>query len=248
MSLNLRKYSELFAGFALGSGAKRPACAAGAAGETVSVWGRCAYPPGAAGAPPGGAVGGRLARVRPVVACLLMASGALALGSCSEEEERRPVASTAPSTEASGQPSARQTAEPAPPAHRDGPSRAWLDLGDATAPEVFLATQSVPPGRSASPEMVAELSALLGTADAMFDENRRMVANRTLQLERMLGDISIQESPQALLQGFIAVGRRARRVGYGELCHHYFNLRASGASRQEALAALGVPAGPGAAP
>lgn len=174
------------------------------------------------------------AKIRAAALCLLAACGVLALASCGEEEERRPSASSAP---ASG-PSALQPA-PARPA----PARDWLEVGDHTPPEVFLATLSSRSGTSPSPEALAELATLLGTADSLFEENRRMVANRTLQLERMLAGLSLVEPPQALLEGFIAVGRSARRVGYGELCQHYFNLRAAGASRQEALAALGAPAG-----
>lgn len=190
-----------------------------------------------------------MARAKRRAICFCAALGALALASCGEEDERRPVASSqAPTSQASTQqaptqqamsPSGASIASP----RGAGAGREWLDVGDATAPEVFLATRSTPKGAPpASPEAVAEIAALLGEADVVFDENRRMLANRTLQLERMLGEISVVETPQALLAGFIAVGRAVGRIGYSDLCQHYFNLRAAGARRAEALAVLATPA------
>lgn len=190
-----------------------------------------------------------MARAQRRAICFCAALGALALASCGEEDERRPVASSqAPTSQASTQhaptqqamsPSGASIASP----RGAGAGREWLDVGDATAPEVFLATRSTPKGAPpASPEAVAEIAALLGEADVVFDENRRMLANRTLQLERMLGEISVVETPQALLAGFIAVGRAVGRIGYSDLCQHYFNLRAAGAHRAEALAVLATPA------
>lgn len=178
------------------------------------------------------------ALARPVALCLLAVSAGLALAGCGEEEERRPVASSQASAPEAAPPPGGKTGFTNGPGLR-GPARGeWLDVGDDTPPEAFLAARSAAPGTPASAEDVAELAALLTAADTVFDENRRMLANRTLQLERMLGEISVVESPQSLLEGFITVGRAVRRIGYSDLCQHYFNLRAAGASRQEALAAL----------
>lgn len=182
----------------------------------------------------------RLSISRLFAVCLLATAAALALASCGEEEERRPVASSAASVpEAAPPPGVGSVAKGV--ATRGGPAREWLDVGDETPPEVFLATRSAPAGAPALAEAVAEIATLLSEADAVFDENRRMLANRTLQLERMLGEISVVESPQALLVGFITVGRAVRRIGYSDLCQHYFNLRAAGASREDALATLAAP-------
>ncbi|WP_296580943.1 hypothetical protein [Xanthobacter sp.] len=227
MRLVLRKYSEIVAVHVGGRVVKMSAEPAEYAGETALPMrhGRASH---------------RLSIARIFAVCVLMA-GALALASCGEEEERRPVASTAASApEAAPPPGAGGVAKAS--AARGGPAREWLDVGDDTPPEVFLATRSAPAGAPVSVEVVAEIAALLSEADAVFDENRRMLANRTLQLERMLGEISVVETPQALLGGFITVGRAVRRIGYSDLCQHYFNLRAAGASREDALAALAAPA------
>ncbi len=228
MRLVLRKYSEIVAVHAGGWVVKMSAEPAEYAGETALPM--------------------RHSRVshRPPIArlfamCLLATAGVLALASCGEEEERRPVASSAASApEVALPPGNANSAKGVAP--RGGAAREWLDVGDETPPEVFLATRSAPAGAPASAEVVAEIATLLSEADAVFDENRRMLANRTLQLERMLGEISVTESPQALLGGFITVGRAVRRIGYSDLCQHYFNLRAAGASREDALAALAAPA------
>ena len=175
--------------------------------------------------------------------CIAAALGALALASCGEEDERRPVASSQASAP---QEAAKEGVGPSAArivTARGAGSREWLDMGDDTAPEVFLATRAMPKGAPpASPQAVAEIAALLAEADAVFDENRRMLANRTLQLKRMLDEMSVDESPQMLLGGFITVGRAVGRIGYSDLCQHYFNLRAGGLSREEAIAALAAPA------
>lgn len=232
MHLVLRKYSEIVAAHAGGRAVKMSAEPAEYAGVTAL--------PVRHGRP-----FRRLFIPRHFAACIMVTASALALASCGEEEDRRPVASSGASApEASPPPGAGSTARESAAkgsAARGGPAREWLDVGDDTPPEVFLATRSAPAGASASAEAVAEIAALLSEADAVFDENRRMLANRTLQLERMLGEISLVESPQALLGGFITVGRTVRRVGYSDLCQHYFNLRAAGVSREDALAALTTP-------
>ena len=181
---------------------------------------------------------------RPRALCFAAVLGALALASCGEEDERRPVASSQASAPQETAPQPVGPSAPRSGAPRGGVAlREWLDMGDDTAPEVFLATRSLPKGAPpASPQAVAEIAALLAEADAVFDENRRMLANRTLQLQRMLGEMSVVETPQALLGGFIRVGRAVGRIGYSDLCQHYFNLRAGGLSRDEALAALATPA------
>ncbi|UDQ87975.1 hypothetical protein LJE71_17015 [Xanthobacter autotrophicus] len=228
MGLVLRKYSEIVAVHVGGRVVKMSAEPAEYVGETALPMRH-------------GRVSHRLPIARLFAMCLLAAVGALALASCGEEEERRPVASSPASAPEAAPPLGAGSAAKGVVA-RGGPAREWLDVGDDTPPEVFLATRSAPAGAPASAEAVAEIATLLSEADAVFDENRRMLANRTLQLERMLGEISVVESPQALLGGFIQVGRAIRRIGYSDLCQHYFNLRAAGASRDDALATLAAPA------
>ncbi|MFG1371959.1 hypothetical protein V5F32_07280 [Xanthobacter oligotrophicus] len=116
------------------------------------------------------------------------------------------------------------------------PARDWLERADAVPPEVWLAA------RSSSPADPARMAALLKEADALFDETPRMLANRTAQLQRMLAGKAVTEPPQELLEDFIRLAREdarpGRRSGFGDLCQHYYNLRASGLGRLAALEAL----------
>jgi hypothetical protein len=88
------------------------------------------------------------------------------------------------------------------------------------------------------------MAALLKEADTLFDETPRMLANRTAQLQRMLAEKALMEAPQDLLEDFIRLaredGRTRGRFGFGDLCQHYFNLRAAGLGRGAALEALAL--------
>jgi len=124
---------------------------------------------------------------------------------------------------------------------------AWLDLTDETRPEVWLASREA--GRAMTPDdpAAADYLVLLQDAASRFNETPRMIANRTVQLEAMLGERGIDEDTRRILTGFLAVATKdAARRDYGSMCHHYFNLRSTGVDRPAALAALGsgVPAPP----
>lgn len=153
------------------------------------------------------------------------------LSACGEDEApaRKPVAAI---ETASGAPASRA------PAMRPRPTRDWLERADGVAPEAWLAARSTPP---ADP---ARMAALLKEADALFDETPRMLANRTAQLQRMLAEKALMEAPQDLLEDFIRLaredGRTRGRFGFGDLCQHYFNLRAAGLGRGAALEALAL--------
>ncbi|MFS8036619.1 hypothetical protein ACI7BZ_06560 [Xanthobacter sp. AM11] len=163
---------------------------------------------------------------------LLLGPGLLLAG-CGEDEApaRRPVAT---STTVPRDAAPATTPAAAPVAARD-----WLELSDKTPPEAWLAARA---GVPASPALDARLARLLREADTVFDETPRMLANRTAQLQNMLAGIAIAEPPQDILEGFIPLGRAGGRAGYSDLCHHYFNLRASGLDRAAALKALATAA------
>lgn len=152
-------------------------------------------------------------------------AGLVLLAACGEAEAPAgPPSATSTSTAAT---------TPAPGVDDGGEtSGPWLSRGDETPPAAWLAARSDPPGDP------ARLAALLGAADARFDETPRMLANRTVQLQAMLAGIAIQETPAALLEGFVHLGTGPAHIGYSDLCQHYFNLRASGLDRTAALATL----------
>lgn len=74
--------------------------------------------------------------------------------------------------------------------------------------------------------------------DGKFYEDDRMIGNRTVQLHRMLKEEGIDTSLLNILRGFASISKDARLKNYGELCAHYFNLRAGGRNHQGTVLAL----------
>ncbi|WP_051661408.1 hypothetical protein [Bosea sp. 117] len=128
-----------------------------------------------------------------------------------------------------------RVAEPAP----DGLSRkTWLAPTDRTDPAQWLASRAAGTDIAASAPEVAGWRALLADADSRFDETDRMIANRAVQLETMLAGIGTREDARQLLDDLLPLAAPGSRRGFSDLCHHYFNLRSQGASREAALAEL----------
>ncbi|MEH3120161.1 MAG: MxaH protein [Methylorubrum populi] len=116
----------------------------------------------------------------------------------------------------------------------------WLSPTDGSDPARWLA------GREAGhplPGDAAEVGGMresLDRARSAFVEDKRMIANRTVQLGQMLSEIGKPESYRGLLDGLgeIAAVRGRHKSLYGEMCQHYYNTRAQGADHATALARL----------
>lgn len=92
------------------------------------------------------------------------------------------------------------------------------------------------PTDDADVEGVADKLASLHT---VYRESERMIANRAVQLSDMLGAIGIDESASTVLDELLRVADGARMdEGFGAVAQHYYNLRASEVSREEALETL----------
>lgn len=135
--------------------------------------------------------------------------------------------------------------------------RAWLEPSDSTDPAVWLASREAGSDVATGTPAVADWDAMLKAADVRFGETDRMIANRAVQLEVMLGEIGVRESVREILDEFMPMSSPGSRRGFSDLCQHYFNLRKQGLPRGEALAALAdeapraetvTPADPPAAP
>ena len=115
----------------------------------------------------------------------------------------------------------------------------WLAQTEAMDPARWIASREA--GRlvpEADPRAVA-LRAGLDRAGSAFIEDRRMIANRTVQLGQMLAEAGMPEGYASLLDGFVGVaGASHRRQLYGEMCQHYFNTRRQGDDPPTALARL----------
>jgi hypothetical protein len=69
----------------------------------------------------------------------------------------------------------------------------------------------------------------------LTQEDRRMVANRTVQTRDLLAEQNIHESLLALLDGMTDVAKASVVGNYGAYCQWYVNLRQSRLGHREAL-------------
>ena len=116
----------------------------------------------------------------------------------------------------------------------------WLSHKDGTDPARWLAGREAghPLGNDA-PAVQAMRTSLARAAEG-FIEDRRMIANRTVQLGQMLAETGKSESYRDLLDGLgrIAAARGRHKSLYGEMCQHYANIRNRGPGHEAALAEL----------
>lgn len=140
---------------------------------------------------------------------------------CDDQPARQDKAATAPKSEAFS-----------------AAGRSWIDVKDDISPAVWLASREV--GRDVAPNDPAAGSfrALLQEADMRFSEGTRMIANRAVQVQAMLAERGVRESPREVIEGLVSVGQIGERAGFGETCQHYVNARTSSGSRVAALDAL----------
>ncbi len=117
---------------------------------------------------------------------------------------------------------------------------AWLSPKDGTDPARWLAGREAghPLANDAPPVQAMRTS--LARAAESFIEDRRMIANRTVQLGEMLAEGGKAEGYRDLLDGLgrIAAARGRHKSLYGEMCQHYLNIRNRGLGHEAALAEL----------
>lgn len=116
--------------------------------------------------------------------------------------------------------------------------RTWLDVSDKISPAVWLASREAGRDVSANDPAAASFRGLLAEADARFTEGPRMIANRAIQVQSMLAERGVKETPREVIEGLVSIGAVGERAGFGETCQHYVNARSNVATRAEALEAL----------
>jgi len=116
----------------------------------------------------------------------------------------------------------------------------WLTPQAGTDPARWLAGREAGHPLAGDAAPVQAMGASLARAAGGFVEDRRMIANRTVQLGQMLGEIGIGEGYGSLLDGLgqVAAARGRHKSLYGEMCQHYFNIRNRGLGHAAALAEL----------
>ncbi|SDM78831.1 hypothetical protein SAMN05216360_103371 [Methylobacterium phyllostachyos] len=116
----------------------------------------------------------------------------------------------------------------------------WLSPKDGTDPARWLAGREAGhPLANDAPPVQAMRTSLARAAEG-FIEDRRMIANRTVQLGQMLAESGKAEGYRDLLDGLgrIAAARGRHKSLYGEMCQHYVNIRNRGLGHEAALAEL----------
>ncbi|CBS89136.1 hypothetical protein [Azospirillum lipoferum] len=119
----------------------------------------------------------------------------------------------------------------------------WLEAGDRTPPEQWLASRAAHADLPLSAPSVAAFHTLLAQADHAYVETPRMIANRVAQLQEMLAGRGMTESADTLIEGFLSLGSDGGSRRFGEDCQHYFNLRSTNHDHRDVLAALRGEAG-----
>lgn len=115
----------------------------------------------------------------------------------------------------------------------------WLRVNDRTEPARWLVERETGAAIGESAPAVARLRSALQSARAHFLESDRMLANRTVQMGRMLAADGHGEPFAQLIMSLVEVAATTgQKQTYGELCQHYYNLRHSGIAREEALRML----------
>lgn len=115
----------------------------------------------------------------------------------------------------------------------------WLRVNDHVDPAQWLASREAGRELGATEPAVGRIREAFVAARQHFIESHRMLANRTAQIGRMLAEEGRAEDYAGILYAFTDVAEAAgQRQTYGELCHHYYNLRHKNVSREDALRLL----------
>lgn len=115
----------------------------------------------------------------------------------------------------------------------------WLRANDHVDPAQWLASREAGRELGATEPAVGRIREAFVLARQHFIESHRMLANRTAQIGKMLADEGKAEDYASILNALTDVATAAgQRQTYGELCHHYYNLRQKSVSREDALRLL----------
>ncbi|MFA5956361.1 hypothetical protein [Hyphomicrobium sp.] len=114
----------------------------------------------------------------------------------------------------------------------------WLTPQDDVRPEVWLIEHETTAGSKPSTGDAGEVHRSLVAASEKFHDTPRMIANRAVQLERMLKEEGGDETAIVLisrLNGAVAPGRIE---SFGAAGQQYYNMRKAGFTGEQAIDAL----------
>jgi len=116
----------------------------------------------------------------------------------------------------------------------------FLEINQGNVAAIWLAMQANKQTANYAPsvEDVKEYEALIMPITKKLLEDRRMVANRTVQTRDALAESAIEESIPNLLTGLATVAEAGTEGTFSEYCQWYLMLRQNQQSHEEALAKM----------
>jgi hypothetical protein len=158
--------------------------------------------------------------LRVVGMCLAVASVALTLSACSDDPQSK-TATPVP-------------VETKPAIHR----MTRLGKLDHIEPERWLASREAGRDLPLPDPAVAKMRQTLRSAERNFREFPRMIANRAVQLENMLGGAKGELAPDLIARLSHVAGNERYVDSFGSVCQQYFHLRSQGMTPEAAIESL----------
>ncbi|MBY0558767.1 hypothetical protein [Hyphomicrobium sp.] len=120
----------------------------------------------------------------------------------------------------------------------------WLSMQDETAPGDWLLAREMKSGAKLVPGDADKLRQSLADASARFKDSPRMVANRAVQLEKMLREEGGDETAVLLISGLTKAFLPGRIASFGAAGEQYYNMRKAGFTSERAFHELSKRYGP----
>lgn len=136
------------------------------------------------------------------------------------------------------QPEPKETPATELSARGGSPSNDWLTIDDVRSPTNWLIERSSGRDFVGDDPRVPAVDQALDTAQAIFHENRRMLANRTAQLTDVSREQGEPMLPEVLLKDLSYPQKSPGKAWFGVRAQAYIVLRQNGGTHAEAVAAL----------
>jgi hypothetical protein len=107
--------------------------------------------------------------------------------------------------------------------------------GDLAARWLVLRERQDDGSRVPSSEEIGEYARRIEQLAKLLVEDRRMIANRTVQTRDLLAERNVQETLPRLLDGMERVAQLHIPGNYGAYCDWYINLRTAGLTHEQAF-------------
>lgn len=118
------------------------------------------------------------------------------------------------------------------------PSNDWLTIDDVRSPAFWLIERSSGRDFVGDDPRVKVVESALDEAQAVFHENRRMLANRTAQLADVSGEEGEPILPETLLEDLSYPDKKGGKAWFGVRAQAYIVLRQTGSSHAQAIATM----------